>query len=68
MSEKKELIESYRQQLIAVADTVAKEICDMKHSPEELCRLINTLLAVHAKVREYDCALFGGDPGGGEIH
>ena len=62
----KDLIESYRGQLVAVADILAKEICEMKHGPNELCQLINTLLTVHTKVREYDCALFGGD--GDELH
>ena len=62
----KELIESYRHQLVAVADTLANEICGLKHEPGELVQLINCLLTVHAKVREYDCALFGGD--GDELH
>lgn len=61
-----ELIESYREQLVVVADTLAKEICGVKHEPGELVQLINCLLTVHAKVREYDCALFGGD--GDELH
>ena len=63
----KGLIETYRQQLIEVANKLANEVC-RDHSPAETCQLVNALLTVHAKVREYDTALFGGeDNGTGEL-
>lgn len=66
----KDLIESYRQQLVAVADKLATEICKTEHGSEALSQLTGALLAVHAKVLEYDALLLGGDPDGskGAVH
>ena len=61
----REAIESYRSQLIAVADKLAREICGNEHGSEALAQLTGALIAVHAKVLEYDAMLLGGDADGG---
>lgn len=61
----KELIKSYRQQMVTVADKLAQEICGGNHTPTEIVQLVGVLLTVHEKVGAYDRIMFGGDDGGG---
>ena len=69
MKANSKLIESYREQLIAVSNNIAKRICNDAGN-ETVNPLVAALLEIHTRVLEYDSILLAGDQDGenGVLH